>query len=262
MVDESINVLSAGEAYASLDFYAKSVNIHKFGGYEDTAAHLKKAMEEYSDVNLFHMPNHDISSEFPSTQEEIEKFDVVIVSDIGKYTLLLYPWERWFEVPEGPDRLKLIELIRKFVERSGGFAMCGGWKFFLGISETARYSDAPTEAIEEILPVHMISDRDDRVERPEGVAPKITEKNHPIVRGIPPDDFPPFSGYNELEMKEGATLIGKLEDNPFAAVRSYGDGRVMAFASDIAPHWGAEFVKWKYFPKFWHQSIKWLAGRA
>ncbi|MGC9385096.1 MAG: glutamine amidotransferase [Kosmotogaceae bacterium] len=28
--------------------------------------------------------------------------------------------------------------------------------------------------------------------------------------------------------------------------------------SDLAPHWGIDFVKWEYYGKFWHQAIKWL----
>ncbi len=44
-------------------------------------------------------------------------------------------------------------------------------------------------------------------------------------------------------------------------VWSFGIGRAMAFASDIAPHWGAGFQKWKFYEQFWDQALDWLASR-
>jgi len=41
----------------------------------------------------------------------------------------------------------------------------------------------------------------------------------------------------------------------------YGKGRAMAFASDIAPHWGSGFQNWKYYEQFWNQALEWLASR-
>ena len=35
----------------------------------------------------------------------------------------------------------------------------------------------------------------------------------------------------------------------------------MAFTSDIAPHWGTEFVKWSHYGTFWNQSIQWLTAK-
>jgi len=253
--DKPINVLLAGETYASYNIHIKGLEVLHFGGYQDTAVFFKNAMKKYSDINLVHMPDHMISTDFPKTLEEIKKFDVIIISDIGKYTLLFYPWEKWFGVPMGPDRL---ELIKEFVAEGGGFIMCGGWVSFQGWGEMARYHGTP---IEEVLPV-FISDRDDRVEKTEGITPEIIKPEHPIVEGIPPDSFPMFSGYNKLKIKEDATLIAKCAEDPFIAVHSYGNGRTMAFASDIAPHWGAEFIKWEYYSPFWYQSVKWIAKRS
>jgi len=44
-------------------------------------------------------------------------------------------------------------------------------------------------------------------------------------------------------------------------VWTFGKGRSMAFASDIAPHWGAGFQEWKYYEQFWEQALGWLASR-
>ena len=39
-----------------------------------------------------------------------------------------------------------------------------------------------------------------------------------------------------------------------------GDGRVAAFATDFAPHWGGDFVRWSGYPQFWAQLLVWLAN--
>jgi len=48
---------------------------------------------------------------------------------------------------------------------------------------------------------------------------------------------------------------------PLIVVWSYGKGRSMAFASDIAPHWGAGFEPWEFYEQFWDQVLNWLASR-
>jgi len=45
--------------------------------------------------------------------------------------------------------------------------------------------------------------------------------------------------------------------NPFITVW----GRAMAFASDIAPHWGAGFYKWEHYGRFWVQAVRWLVRK-
>lgn len=53
----------------------------------------------------------------------------------------------------------------------------------------------------------------------------------------------------------------KETGDPMIVVWSFGKGRAMAFASDIAPHWGAGFQKWKFYEQFWDQALDWLASR-
>lgn len=250
--NNQINVLFVGETWATDITHIKGFDVVHLGGYEDCSVWLKNALRRYPDVNLVHMPNHVALGEFPKTLDELKKFDVLILSDIGKNTLILYP--EMFKVPMGPNRL---DIIKKFVETGGALVMGGGYLSFQGFRGIANYHKTP---IEDVLPV-FINDHDDRVETPDGAIPAIVEPNHPIVKGIP-EKWPMFLGYNKLKIKDGATLIAKYNEDPFIAVWSHENGRAMVFASDLAPHWGTAFAKWEYYPTFWYQSIRWLAGKS
>ena len=106
------------------------------------------------------MPDYLAFHEFPKTVKELKNFDVVVLSDIGSNSLVLYP--ELFKVPMGPNRLVTI---RDYVRDGGGLVMAGGWYSFAGALGIARYYGTP---VEEAFPV-KISTVDDRVEAPEGV---------------------------------------------------------------------------------------------
>jgi uncharacterized membrane protein len=252
MEEQRIKVLFVGETWLVCKFHVKGFDIVPLGGYEDFSIWPKNALKKYPDVNIVHLPNHIALGGFPKTVEELQNYDILVLSDVGRNTLTFYP--EMFKVPMGPNKL---ELIKNFVKKGGGLVMCGGWMSFQGFRGMANYHGTP---IEEILPVE-ISNQDDRVETPEGVKPKIVNTAHPILRGIPHDNWPLFLGYNKLKTKDKATLIAKFGDNPFITVCSYEKGRTMAFASDISPHWGTAFAKWEYYPVFWYQTIKWLSKK-
>lgn len=252
MKDQKIRVLFVGETWLVAKFHIKGFDIVPLGGYEDFSVWFTEALKKYPDVDIVHMPNHIALSAFPKTVEELQNYDVLILSDVGRNTLTLYP--EMFKVPMGPDKLSLI---KDFVKMGGGLVMCGGWMSFQGFRGIANYHGS---AIEEILPV-KISDNDDRREVSEGIKPNIVNTTHPILREIPPNDWPSFLGYNRLEVKKKATLVAKCGDDAFITVWSYEKGRTMAFASDLSLHWGTAFVKWEYYPVFWHQTIKWLSGK-
>ena len=66
-----------------------------------------------------------------------------------------------------------------------------------------------------------------------------------------------------LIMVYSATFDWSIQEfgDPFVVVGDYGKGKSMAFASDIAPHWGAGFMKWQGYDQFWIQAIRWLAAK-
>ena len=253
MNNGATRVLFLGETWTVTKIHTKGFDVVQLGGFEDYSVYLTNALKRYSDIEITHLPNHLILDKFPQSLQDLRAFDVMIVSDSGRNTLTMYA--NMFTVPMGPDRLQMIE---KYVKEGGGFIMAGGYVCFQGFQEKGNYHGSQ---IERLLPVH-ISERDDRVETTAGVTPRIVNADHPILKGIPSDKWPPFLGYNRIKAKEGATTLATCdEDDAFIAVWTYGRGRSMAFASDLAPHWGTAFVDWKFYPLFWYQAIKWLAGR-
>ena len=87
------------------------------------------------------------------------------------------------------------------------------------------------------------------------------------MKDTPWEECPPFLGYNRAKLKKRAKLLATIsrpyrnDEDPLIAVWDYGNGRSMAFATDITPHWGTNFIGWKYYKPFWVKAVKWLAGR-
>ncbi|MEZ4670247.1 MAG: glutamine amidotransferase [Anaerolineae bacterium] len=246
-----LSVLLAGESWVSNSTHFKGWDFFSSTVYETGTEYLEK---ELSDGNFTfeHMPGHMAAAHFPTTLGELEQYDAVILSDLGANTLLLHPdtWQRGKSVP---NRLKLL---REWVEQGGGLAMCGGYLSFAGIYGSAKYYRTP---IEDILPVN-IHTFDDRLEAPEGVIADVVDPQHPIVSGIS-GEWPYLLGFNELTLKPDGHLIARAGDHPLLAVRQFGKGRTLIWASDIGPHWCPEpFLKWEGYGRIWRQALQWLAG--
>lgn len=248
----SIRVLLAGESWVSNSTHFKGWDFFSSTVYETGVRHLATAVAR-SAVDLHHMPSHVAASEFPLSVNDLGSYDVVILSDIGANTLLLHP-DTWLRGQTMPNRLAVI---REWVEGGGGLAMCGGYYSFAGIYGAAKYYRTP---IEEILPVD-IHCFDDRVEAPQGVVAEVIAPEHPIIENVA-SPWPPLLGYNELTVKAEADCLAKVGEHPLLAVRTFGQGRTLAWASDIGPHWCPEvFAQWEGYGRLWSQSLEWLAGR-
>jgi uncharacterized membrane protein len=83
------------------------------------------------------------------------------------------------------------------------------------------------------------------------------------MRGIAWSPSPIFNGYNRIVPKQSAKVLATFKEtgDPAIVVGAFGKGRALAFASDIAPHWGAGFQNWKYYEQFWNQALEWLGAR-
>jgi len=250
MADKT-KVLLAGETWFVLKMHIKGFDMVPLGGYENFGKWFVDALSKFEDIELTHMPNHIVLTSFPSTMEEINKYDVVILSDCGKNTLQLYP--EMFTVPMGPDRL---DVIKQFVAEGKSFIMGGGWNSFQGIRGIPGYHDT---VIEEILPVNIKSS-DDRVEKPQGARPDILQNTHPVFKNLP-EKWPLFLGYNRVAVKKDADLLAAINDDPFIAVWDYEKGKTMAFTSDLSKHWGTAFIDWEGYGAFWHNTLLWLSGK-
>ena len=195
----------------------------------------------------------DLSRGLPARQEDFDKFDVVIMGDIGR------------------DEFTGAQLadLRAFVDAGGGLCVLGGYHSF----GAGGYADSP---LAEVLPVTMGGESDGHSERK--FVPELTAagKDHLILRGCQ-DFFGGPGAAGELEganrvtgAKPGADVLavhpselGGADPMPVLAVHHYGTGRVMALAADTT--W-----KWKFrmatrgldspYYRFWRQSMRWLAA--
>ena len=192
------------------------------------------------------MSHHNISFDYlPSDQQFGDtvlnnKYQAVIISD--------YPAENF--------STEQINTIVEQVTAGLGLLMIGGWESFTG--DKGQYAD--TE-LSRVLPVIMQSE-DDRVNC---FAPCLAEKmkEHEILGSLPFEQNPPgIGGFNLLKSKpdsntillarrfkasyaNGNFTVTSLPDpDPLLVVSSYKQGRVCAFATDVAPHWVGGLVDW------------------
>jgi uncharacterized membrane protein len=199
-----------------------------------------------------HLPNHLANEKFPLTPDELGQYDAVLLSDIGANTLLLHP-DTFVKSISLPNRLVSI---RDYVAAGGGLVMIGGYLTFQGIDAKGRYAGSP---VEEALPVTLLT-VDDRVEAPEGVEPRVSKPDHPIVAGLP-QTWPRLLGYNRLTARDRAEVIATAGSDPLIVAGNFGKGRAVAFASDCGPHWAPpEFVEWDGYAQLWQQLVAWVTG--
>ncbi|MBI1928131.1 VWA domain-containing protein, partial [Candidatus Poribacteria bacterium] len=84
--------------------------------------------------------------------------------------------------------------------------------------------------------------------------PVISEGGGAILAGI--DGVPKLYGYIATSEKEHAEVyLRSPEEHPILAAWNYGLGRAVAFTSDVKPGWGADWIAWEKFGKFWGQVV-------
>lgn len=248
-----MKVLFAGETWTKHITHVKGFDSFTSSEYGEGIGWFREAMKS-GDIDMTHIPTHEVAEKFPFTLEELQEYDAVIISDVGSNTILM----NINTFTHGKLQANRLNVIRDYVKAGGGFAMIGGYMSFQGIDCKGQYKDT---AIEEILPVDLMS-TDDRSEHPEGVHPTIVKPDHPILKGIP-EEWPHFLGYNRLTAKPDATVLAEHNGYSFISTRDYENGRTFAFASDCAPHWGpTEFVDWEYYNAFWVNVVKWLGKKV
>jgi len=255
-----IRILYVGDASVSIGTLSADSHFtydRRGVSVEVAARKILEAWQKEPRYQVAHLAGWDALAKFPETPEELRAYDVIIRSDVDSDSLVLYPPERSNRAPMGPNRLKSI---REYVKGGGALLMIGVYASFTGRHNAGNYHGTP---VEEALPVTCLAQDDDRVETPEGVTVELRKPDHPIVRGIEWLPSPVFNGYNRLSVKPEADVLAVFKEtgDPMIVVWDYGKGRAMAFASDIAPHWGAGFQEWKYYLQFWDQALEWLARR-
>jgi uncharacterized membrane protein len=245
-------ILVAGESWQVFSIHTKGFDSFFTADYAEGVSSFRQVLEAAGHVVEF-QPNHVAAEKFPDTEAALGEFNAVVLSDIGSNTLLM-PSATFMRAQPRPNRLMAL---RNWVASGGALAMIGGYLSFQGIEGKANYRATP---LAEVLPVELELG-DDRQEAPEGAVPRVTNIEHPVTAGIT-DEWPALLGFQRLAAKHGAEVLATIGDWPLLVVGRFGQGRVLAFASDIGPHWAPpSFTEWPGYSRLWGQAITWLVDR-
>jgi uncharacterized membrane protein len=243
-----------GPVFAETPFYhsPKGLDIFNYGKW------LKEALESTGKHTVASVPAWDFYNKLgPGDYENIlAAYDVLVFSDIDAKLFQLAP--NFFDrekfgtaVLTYPDRIRLtVEAIK-----DGKAAMfLGGWYSFTG--ELGKGGWGRTR-LREVLPVRCL-DHDDLVESTEGFDAELTVAGERFFKTVNFRTMPPLLGYNKTSsIPEGRVLLEvKDTGDPLLAVRGCGRGRVLAFMSDPAPHWGCNFIFWEDYAAFWLECLE------
>lgn len=84
-----------------------------------------------------------------------------------------------------------------------------------------------------------------------------------VLRGIDWSGRPPLLGYVATSAKALAAVpMRSARDDPLFACWRYGLGRTIAFTSDCKARWGAHWLTWPGYQRFWGQAIRWTLRRG
>jgi uncharacterized membrane protein len=244
-------ILLAGESWTTHSIHQKGFDSFTTTEYNEGGGRLIEALTE-GGFDVDYQPSHVANRAFPITRKDLQRYRCVVLSDIGTNTLLLHP-DTFVRSKSLANRLASI---RDYVGLGGGLVMVGGYLSFQGFGAKARYHGTP---VEEALPVD-ISAGDDRLEAPEGLAPRVKLPRHAIVSGLN-RAWPDLLGMNILKPKAGAEVVATAGGHPLLVAGAFGRGRSVAFASDCGPHWAPPaFIGWSGYARLWRQIVGWAAG--
>lgn len=251
--------IMTGPVFTETPFYqsSKGADIYNYGKW------LKEALESMGRHSVESVPTWDFYNKLgPGDYERVLKEnDVLIFSDIDAKLFQLAPsfFDRekfGTKVLTFPDR---IRLTGEAVRRGKGIMFLGGWYSFSG--EHGKGGWGRTQ-LREILPVRCL-EFEDLVETTEGFRARATSIGKKLYKGIDLAKMPPLLGYNKTVPKEDVEILITIQEtgDPLAALGRFGKGRVFAFTSDPAPHWGCNFVFWKKYAAFWLRSLDLVLGK-
>lgn len=244
-------------AETPFNYTHKGTEIFNYGTW------LKEALESTGQHEVTSVPTWDFYRLGPGEFERVlNEYDVLVFSDVESKNFQLAP--QFFDRSKfGKQPLTFPDRVRLTVEaiQSGKHAMfLGGWLSFNG--EMGKGGWGRT-GLKQVLPVTCLEVEDLR-ESTEGFTGEVRAAEHPAIAGLDLQAIPPILGYNIVKPREGCEVIATWSgtDDPLLAVGQFGKGRVLAYTSDPAPHWGCNFVYWDAYPAFWSHCLSWLLSGA
>ena len=150
-----------------------------------------------------------------------------------------------------PDRIRLtLEAVRA----GKGLMLLGGWYSFTGEHGQGWLGpDAARRSPAREVPGDGGPRREHR-----GLLPGRHARGPGVLRGPRRRGRCPRSSATTRrdDDDEGTVLLEVAQTgDPLLAVRAFGKGRVLAFTSDPAPHWGLNFVYWDGYGEFWRRCL-------
>jgi uncharacterized membrane protein len=242
-----------GPVFAETPFYYshKGLDIFNYGHW------LKSALEATGEHEVASVPSWDFYNKLgPGDYERVlAEHDVFVFSDVDAKLFQLAPGffdrTKFGSQPlTFPDRTRLtLEAVRG----GKGLMLLGGWYSFTGELGKGGWGRTP---LADLMPVTCL-ETEDLVESTEGFSPAATRAGRAFFEGLDVGAMPPLLGYNKTRRRrEGTVLLEVAETgDPLLAVRAFGKGRVLAFTSDPAPHWGLNFVYWDGYGEFWRRCL-------
>ena len=243
-----------GPVFAETPFHysPKGLDIFNYGKW------LKDALEETGEYEVNSVPAWDFYNQLgPGDYERIlDEYDVFIFSDVDAKLFQLAPsfFDRQQfgqQILTFPDRIRLTV---EAVQQGKSMMFLGGWYSFTG--ELGKGGWGRTR-LRELLPVQCMQ-VEDLIESTEGYTLSPTSAGAPLFTSIPITACPPILGYNQTqEIPAGEVLLRFTQTgDPALALRSLGKGKVLAYMSDPAPHWGCNFVYWEHYGAFWRKCVE------
>lgn len=244
-------ILIVGETWTTYSVHTKGFDSFTTSSYGEGYSYLKKTLEDRGfEVDV--ITNEVAPRDFPDTAEQLGKYATIILSDIGANTLLLTP-KTWRNAEVAPNKLLAI---KDYVAAGGGLIMVGGYLTFTGVDAKGFWKDTP---VADCLPVTMMA-TDDRREHPEGIRASIVDRGHSVLGGVE-GEWPALLGYNRVFLKDDATLIATVGDDPLLALAEFGKGRTAVFTSDCSPHWcPKDFIEWPGYGAIWGNLCTWTSN--
>ncbi|MBC8289350.1 MAG: hypothetical protein H8E37_03445 [Planctomycetes bacterium] len=240
----------------------------------DTAAAYLASLICHWDWDLTYVP-----SDQPFASSLLERGDTAPVS------VFIFS-----DYPAAQISVDLQHRTLQHVSNGAGLVMLGGWESFHGLG-----GDWDSTPIGDALPVE-ISSSDDRVNCDRPVLVDATKATHPVTASLPWAARPPvIGGFNRLvakpesdvlleavthsaERTPGGFELHETRRDPLLITGRYGEGRTLALATDVAPHWVGPLVDWgddrvnaaapgiegvevgNLYATFLRQMLEWAAG--
>jgi uncharacterized membrane protein len=233
-------------AESPFNYAPKGLEMFNYGTW------LKEALESDGRNEVVSVATWDFYNMPPGGYEKIlDAYDVIIFSDVEAKLFQLNPHffsrEKFgTKVLTFPDR---IRLTTEAIKSGKKVIFMGGWLSYTGVQGKGGWGRT---RLKDILPVQCM-DYEDLVESTEGfhALPEPGAEQH--FPGIDFASFPPILGYNKVKSNDAGRVILSVKEtgDPLLAVAPVGDGAVLTYMSDPAPHWGCNFVYWKQYKEFW-----------